>query len=114
MPKATLPDGSITEVTNQSRIVVDENNMYIYLSISYPDLKFPVTNKLRALRDIGDTEMFYMESEEVEVNVTLNVNQCEHLSFRRSQWYMNYQMVMATCQKFGWGLHFRMAHPKET
>jgi len=74
MSKPTLPVGPITEVTNQSRIMIDEDDMYVYLSISYPDLNFPVSNELKALRDIGDTEMFYMESKDVEVNVTLTTN----------------------------------------
>lgn len=73
-PNPTLPDGPIIEVTNQSRIMIDEDDTNVYLSISYPDLNFPVSHELKALRDIGDTEMFYMESEEVEVNVTLRTN----------------------------------------
>ena len=71
MSNPSLPAGPITKVTNQSRIIIDDDESHVYLSISYPDLNFPVSNNLNALRDIGDTEMFYMESKEVEVNVTL-------------------------------------------
>ena len=73
--KDDLPgDGLITAVTKQCRIMVEDNPTTLYLSISYPDLNFPVTEQLKTSGDVDAEELYQLESGEVQIEVTLAVN----------------------------------------
>ncbi|KAJ7379108.1 hypothetical protein OS493_017606 [Desmophyllum pertusum] len=69
---STLPSGGlIKEVNNQCRIMAEDNGRELYLSISYPDLNFPGSKVLKTTKDIKKRELFEMESEEIQIEVTL-------------------------------------------
>jgi len=70
----TLPQGPIMAVDKHCRIMVEDSKNYLYLSISYPDLNFPVSKVLQTLKDIGAREMYDLESQEIQVQVTLATN----------------------------------------
>ena len=63
--------GIVSSVNRQCRIMAEENTQEIYLSISYPDLNFPGSKVLRTSGDVKARELFRMESEEIQVEVTL-------------------------------------------
>ena len=70
----TLPQGPIMAVDRHCRIMVEDSENYLYLSISHPDLNFPVSKVLQTLKDIGAREMYDLESQEIQVQVTLTIN----------------------------------------
>ena len=70
----TLPSGGlIQKVNKRCRIMVEENANELYLSISYPDLNFPADGSkvLKTSNDVKKRELFEMESDEIQVKVTL-------------------------------------------
>lgn len=71
---AALPQGPIMAVDKHCRIMVCDSTTYLYLSISYPDLNFPVSKVLKTLSDIKAREMYDLESKEIQVEVTLAAN----------------------------------------
>lgn len=68
---AGLPPGPVIAVDRHCRIMVYDDTTYLYLSISYPDLNFPVSKVLKTLKDIKAREMYDLESTEIQVEVTL-------------------------------------------
>ena len=51
--------------------MAEENFEELFLSISYPDLNFPSSKVLQTSGDVKARELFRMESEEIQVEVTL-------------------------------------------
>ena len=70
----SLPQGPIKAVNRKSRIMVDDSPEDLFLSISYPDLDFNASRVLHTITDVKAWEMFHMESNENEVQVTLTVD----------------------------------------
>ena len=71
---ARIPQGPIEAVSKQCRIMAEETACFVYLSISYPDLNFPFSKVIKSSSDIKVRELFHMESNEMEIEVTLRVN----------------------------------------
>ena len=68
----TLPtDGPIKSANNTCLIMTREDEEFLYLSISYPDLAFPTSDDLRTIEDIGVSEAYHIESKDIAVLVTL-------------------------------------------
>lgn len=65
------PNGPVKAVDKQCRLMAGDSHGDLYLSISYPGLDFPALRVLHTITDIKAWEMFYMESTENEVQVTL-------------------------------------------
>ena len=68
---AALPQGPILSVDKHCRIMAEDTADYVYISISYPDLNFNDSRVLETLKDIKAREMFYLESKEVQIQITL-------------------------------------------
>ena len=68
---SSLPNGPIKAVNKQCRLMVGDSHEDLYVSISYPDLDFPASRVLHTITDVKAWEMFYMESTENEVQMTL-------------------------------------------
>ena len=63
--------GPIERVNMQCRIMAEEFPEFLYLSVSYPDLNFPFSKVIKSFSDIKVRELFQMESNEMELVVTL-------------------------------------------
>ena len=72
----TLPQGPIPiiAVDRHCRIMVQNSQNYLYLSISYPDLNFHVSKVLQTSEDIGARVRYDLESQEIQVQVTSATN----------------------------------------
>ena len=74
----TVPQGPIEAVNMHCRIMAEEDQRFVYLSISYPDLNFPLGKVLKSASDVKVRELFHVESNEMEIEVTLrrDVEKC--------------------------------------
>ena len=63
--------GPIEKVNMQCRIMAEETVNFVYLSVSYPDLNFPLSKVIESSSDIKARELFQTESNEMELVVTL-------------------------------------------
>ena len=64
-------EGPIKAVSKDCLIMAKEDSKFLYLSISYPDLAFPTSKPLEKIQDIKVKEEYKMESEDIEMQVTL-------------------------------------------
>ena len=69
--RALPAEGPIRAANKKCRIMATEDPMFVYLSISYPDLAFSTSKVLRTIDDIGVREAYQMESSDIEVLVAL-------------------------------------------
>ena len=78
--KALPTEGPIRAANKKCRIMATEDSMFVYLSISYPDLAFSTSKVLRSIDDIGVREAYTMESNDIEVSVALKTKVHKALS----------------------------------